>query len=669
MSANRELGPYRILDLLGSGGMGDVYRARDTRLKRDVALKILPDAFASNPDRLARFQREAEILASLNHPHIAAIHGIEESAGTRALVLELVEGETLAERIARGPIPVDEALRIATQIADALEAAHEHGIVHRDLKPANVKASPTGLVKVLDFGLAKAVHGGRAGAGPSHLPATIENATGEGLIVGTAAYMSPEQALGQPVDKRTDIWAFGCVLYEMLTGRAAFARSTIPESLASVLGGEPAWHDLPETTPLPIRRLLQRCVAKKVTRRLHDIADARIEIDDALKSPPASASPAAENHRVPRPAAGARTWRPTALVLGVVALVVGGLGLMVRDLRRPAVVAPNHEMVQFAIHLQPDEQFSIDTGLPVILATSPDGKELVYAARGAGGDRLYLRRLGDLKPSPIPGTEGAIGPFFSPDSQWIGFASAGMLRAVPVLGGAPRILAESANLIGASWGTRDTIVYGNWDSGLVKVSAHGGRPEALTTPDEGQGEFQHSSPHVLPDGTAALFTANRRPAQQFVEVVDFATRRRRSLIEGRNPIYLLSGHVIFARGSTLFAVPFDASSREITGSAIRLLDGIRVDGNDTHFAVAGDGTLVYIPELSRESRLVWYGRAGDLRPLDSERRRYSHPRISPDGTRVVLNVPRESGGPPEIWIYDAARGRRTRLSPTGSRPI
>ena len=460
--------------------------------------------------------------------------------------------------------------------------------------------------------------------------------------------MSPEQARGQSVDKRTDIWAFGCVIYEMLAGHAAFARRTVPDTLASVLGVEPEWNDLPETTPSPIRRLVQRCLDKKIARRLHDIADARIEIDDALESPQPSAALVGERHRVARPAADVRTWRRALLGIGAVALVVGGLGLMVRDSPPAALGTPGRETVRFAIHLQPGEQFSIDTGLPVIVATSPDGDQIVYAARGVGGDRLYLRRRGDLEASPIPGTEGAIGPFFSSDGQWIGFASGGMLRAVPVLGGGPRALAESPNLIGASWGPRDTIVYGNWSSGLLKVSAQGGRSEALTTLNERQGEFQHSSPYVLPDGTAALFTVNRRSRQESVEVVDLATRRRRSLIEGRNPVYVSSGHVMFARGSTLFAVPFDVSSREVTGPAIRLLDGIRVDGNDTHFAVARDGTLVYVPELSVESRLVWYSREGHSRPLDIERRRYSHPRISPDGTRVVLNVPRESGGDGDV---------------------
>jgi Tol biopolymer transport system component len=661
----QRIGVYHLQERIGAGGMGEVYRARDTRLGRDVAIKILPPAFTADPDRLARFEREARVLASLNHPNIATLHGIEDALGVRALVMELVDGPTLADRLADSPMPVAEALGVARQIADALEVAHEKGIIHRDLKPANVKVTPTGVVKLLDFGLAKAVEGDVAGPNLSQMPTITVGATGEGMIVGTAAYMSPEQARGQSVDKRTDIWALGCVMYEMLTGRAAFGRSTVSDTLAAILGIEPEWEALPKATPTTIRRLLKRCLEKDARRRIHHVADVRIEIEDALAPPSASASRAEGGQIAQGPESGARTWRRAALALGVIALVAGGL--TVRNLTRPEVTQPDRQMVRYAIHLRPGDQFPIDTGLPLTVAISPGGDQVVYAARDAGGDRLFLRRRDDLEGSPIPGTEGAIGPFFSPDSQWIGFASGGLLRAVPADGGAPRTLVESPNLAGASWGPNDIVVYSQWNSRLFRVSALGGRPEPVTTLDERRGEFGHTAPHVLPDGRTVLFSV-QQSGGQFVEAADIATGTRRRLIDGRNPVYVASGHIVFARASTLFTVPFDLARLEVTGPATELLGGVRADGNDTHFAVAGRNALVYVPELSRDSRLIWIDREGRTRPLDAEQRRYTHPRVSPDGTRVVLTLPRATGGS-EIWIYDTERGTRVRLSPGGSRPV
>jgi Tol biopolymer transport system component len=661
LTAGARLGPYEITAQIGAGGMGEVYRATDKDLKRQVAIKVLPEAVAADAERLVRFQREAEVLASLNHPNIAIIHGLEKSDGVTGLVMELVEGPTLADRIGQGPVPIDEALPIAKQIAEALEAAHEQGIIHRDLKPANIKVRTDGTVKVLDFGLAKAMEPAGVISPNVSQAATITTPamTQAGMILGTTAYMSPEQARGKPVDKRTDIWAFGCVLYEMLTGRAVFTRSTTSDTVAAILGSEPEWERLPARTPPTIQRLLQRCLEKDTKRRLRDIGDAGIEIDDALVVPTAAD---AQNHTPSVTAAGARWWRAVA-ALAVIASTAGAVAVWKATPATDQLV--NATVSAFAIHLQPGQQLPIDTGLPVVLAISPDGQQVAYAARDVDGDRLYLRRRNELEASPIPGTEGAIGPFFSPDGQSIGFGAGGFLRAVPLAGGPTRTLGAAANLQGASWGSDGVIVYSpQWSGGLFRVSATGGTAEPLTATDE-----FHKSPHVLPGGKAVL-TSVDRDRVSVIEVVEIATGNRRPLIEGQNPVYMRTGHLVFARGSSLFAVPFDLTQLAVTGETVQLMDGVRVDGNDTHFAVANDGTLVYVPETATQSRLVWFDRKGQSRPLDAQPRRYAHPRISPDGTRVVVTVARESGGN-EIWIYDVERGAHAQLSATGrvSRPI
>jgi serine/threonine protein kinase/Tol biopolymer transport system component len=664
LAPGTRIGSYQITSEIGAGGMGVVYRARDTKLGRHVAIKVLPDAFAQDAERLVRFEREARVLASLNHPYIATVHGVEDAGGTRALVMELVEGETLAQRLAHGPMTVPEALAVARQIADALDAAHEKGIIHRDLKPANIMVTSSGVVKLLDFGLARPVAFDRSSSDLSQTLTQTVAVTQEGMIVGTVAYMSPEQARGKALDERTDIWAFGCLLYEMLTGRAAFGSATVSDTVAQILGAEPEWGRLPEKTPPLIRRLVQRCLEKDVKRRLHHSGDARIEIDDVFAAPASSWLPEkGQGHLTP-----VSMWRTAAIGLGVVALVAGGISLWLATRSGNQLLSPR--TVRFSIDLQPGQSFSIDAGLPVILAISPDGNRIVYAARDVDGDRLYIRGREDLEASPIPGTEGAIGPFFSPDGQWIAFGSGGMLRVVPLAGGAPRTLTEAPNLAGASWGAGDAIVYSGWSGGLLKVSAQGGRPEPLTMLDERQGDSGHVSPHVLPGGTAVLFTVDR-PTGNFIEAAEIATGRRRPIVEGRNPVYLPTGHLVFARGSALFRVPFDVERLEVTGPAVRLLDDIRTDGNDTHYALSGRGTLAYIPGVSRDSRLVWLDRQGRSRPLDSERRAYSHPRISPDAKRVVVSLLSQTPGFNEIWVYDADRGTRARLSPTGavSRPI
>ena len=500
------LGPYKVLSALGSGGMGEVYRAADTRLKRDVAVKVLPAALASDPDRLARFQREAEVLASLNHPNIAHIYGLEDADGVTALVMELVDGVTLADRIDRGGLALDEALPIARQIAEALEAAHAQGIIHRDLKPANVKVRPDGTVKVLDFGLAKAMDPALVSSdesGLSHSPTFTSPAmTHAGMILGTAAYMSPEQARGKAVDKRSDLWAFGCVLFEMLTGQSAFAGEGVSETMARVIEREPDWDVLPARTPAPIRRLLRRCLQKDRTRRLDSAAAARFDIEEAM-------GPGGEHdERRTHPRA---TWRralpwvltgASAVALALV-LLSGGL---------PGKVTSTPP-IRVHVGLGADATLAtLDRGSAVIL--SPNGRSLVFVGqRRTGPALLFLRRLDQLEATPLPGTEGAHEAFFSPDGQWIAFFADAKLKKVALSGGAPVTICDTPDGRGGWWASDGSILYapffaGMDRGGLLRVSSNGGMPTAVTSLAEG--EVGHAWPQILPGGKALLFTGRTR---------------------------------------------------------------------------------------------------------------------------------------------------------------
>ena len=503
------LGHYQVTALIGEGGMGQVYQATDTQLHRQVALKILPEAFATDPDRLARFQREAQVLASLNHPNIAAIYGIEEAEGTRALVLELVEGPTLADRIRQGPIPLDEALPIAKQIAEAVEAAHEAGVIHRDLKPANVKVRDDGTVKVLDFGLAKALAGDRPGADLSQSPTVTATVGGtrEGVILGTAAYMSPEQARGKLLDRRTDIWSFGCVLYEILTGRSPFLGETLSDTIAKVLDREPDWEVLPRNTPALVRRLLRRCLDKDPRERLRDIGDARVEIREAETAPLTEgvASMPIASHAV-----GWRRAMPW--VAGVMLAVITGLAVW--TLMRPGPLTPQSH-ARYVVTTPPDGPLRLEGGQADV-AISPDGTRLVYQSSRPGGyaaRQLYVRHIDQLDATPLRGSERAHSPFFSPDGSWVGFQDIvdNTLKRVSILGGQPQTIANmGAALGGATWGPDNTIVFASRtgdNTGLWRVPAVGGEPEVLTTIDSEQGQTGHRYPHVLPNGRAVLFTA------------------------------------------------------------------------------------------------------------------------------------------------------------------
>ena len=487
------LGPYRVTAKIGEGGMGEVYRARDTKLDRDVALKVLPQAFTEDPDRLARFEREAKVLASLNHPNIGGIHGLEESDGIKALVLEYIEGPTLADRIAQGPIPVDEALPIAKQIAEALEEAHEQGVIHRDPKPANVKVRPDGTVKVLDFGLARAFQPDASDVSASMSPtiSLTAAATQMGMVIGTAAYMSPEQARGQPADRRADICAFGVVLYEMLTGDRAFKAEDISLTLADVMRSEPAWQHLPSDIPPAIRMYLQRCLRKDPKERIRDIGDVRLALEDAFEAP---ASGPAEATAAPQ----LQVWqRPIPAVVATLTLVIVS-SLAVWSFTRPTPSPPD-PVARFSIPLGADEAFT-RLGRHLV-ALSPDGTQLVYQAN----NQLYLRQLDQLEATVIPGTRDGDGrsPFISPDGQWIGFYAGGQLKKVAMSGGAPVALCNAANPWGASWGTDDMILYGQGANGIWRVPGTGGTPEEVIAVEEGE---QAHGPQMLPGGEWVLFT-------------------------------------------------------------------------------------------------------------------------------------------------------------------
>jgi eukaryotic-like serine/threonine-protein kinase len=678
----RRIGVYEIVSPLGAGGMGEVYRARDTLLGREVAIKVLSPEFTADRDRLSRFEREARVLASLNHPHIGAIYGVEaiepSTTGgqvTRALVLELVEGETLGERLAkrkgrRGEgIPIAEALAIARQIAEALEAAHEKDIVHRDLKPANIKITPSGVVKVLDFGLAKPGAGWtglteQAGTDPAQSPTfTRTDDTHKGVLLGTAAYMSPEQARGEEVDKRADIWAFGCVLYEVLTGRMAFPGNTISDHIAAILEREPEWNALPAALPATVRRLLGRCLEKDPRRRLHDIADARIEIDDAL------VSPSAETIAV----GGASSRRVVPMVLAALA---GGavIGLVAWATMRPSPRAPVLPS-RFALALPPSETLN-SYGAGRGLALSPDGRHLVYRSGGTmyGGSPLLIRAINELDARPLAGIVGALGPFVSPDSRWVGFFDSPpgiveeLLRKVPITGGpAIRLCAIQGMPLGASWGDDNTIVFATDDpgTGLWQVSASGGEPTVLTKPDSAQREKDHVFPSMLPGGGGVLFTITATGPSETsqVAVLDLKTGQRQTLIRGGSDAeYVEAGYLVYAAAGTLRAVRFDPVGLKVLSDPVPLVEQVMMTAaGAANYAVSRSGTLIYAPAESRPQRsLVWVDRKGREEPIKAPLRGYSTPRLSPDGTRVVVSINDQGNG--DLWIWDLARERLSRLT-------
>jgi serine/threonine protein kinase/Tol biopolymer transport system component len=651
------IGAYEIIASLGAGGMGEVYRARDTKLDRDVAIKVLPASFASDSDRLMRFEREAKVLASLNHQHIAQIYGLEQAGQESALVMEFVNGEDLAQRIARGAVPLDEALPIARQIADALESAHEAGIIHRDLKPANIKVRPDGTVKVLDFGLAKSGALGAAGAPGAATDATGPTVTSpamtmQGVVLGTAAYMSPEQARGKPVDKRADIWAFGCVFYEMLAGVAVFAGDTITDVLAAVVRNEPDWSKLPVDTPAHIQRLLARCLQKDPKMRLRDIGDAHpdMEAPDEERT--------RERTMVPR-ARSPLAYVATALAVSTLILA----GMLAAGYARNGTTspAPLHLSVTFA----EDAQMHLSLPRPS-LALSPDGRKIVYTANGGPEPpQLWIRDLDEFAPRPIPGTRNARMAAFSPDGRWIAFFADNQLKKVPTTTGPSVVLCDAVSGFGATWTTTDEIVFGlgqaaRGDMGLWRVPATGGERRRVSS------EFM-AYPEALPDGRRVLVTMDnagaRTSSDLTIALVDLTSGQVTRLLDGAvTARYAATGHLIYLRDGELLAVTFDPSTGVIGDERVPVVSGIYFDpslpvGN---YAISASGTLAYIPGDDADFRLGLVAAGADgSRPLIEERRHYGSARVSPDGRRVAVLLRALFG---EIWTIDLARSAFTKLT-------
>ena len=684
LAAGTRLGPHEILAPLGVGGMGEVYRATDTRLKRQVAIKILPSDLAADPARLARFQREAEVLASLNHQHVGAIYGIEESAGVRALVMELVEGPTLADRIAEGPIPFEEALPLARQIAEALEAAHEQGIVHRDLKPANIKIRDDGHVKVLDFGLAKARE--TSGDSSNAIDATV-NVTSSptfapgrdrsgapalsqaGAILGTAAYMSPEQARGRAVDKRTDVWAFGAVLYEMLTGKRAFDGDDLSELIAAVLKTTPDWSAIPADVPPHVVTLIQQCLEKDRKTRIGDIAVARFLLSgDAAIAARATAPP-------PVPEAAALRWGQLAPWIAAALLIGAAIGWL---LRRPVASRPvtHLEMAvapaaQLAVSL-----FALERPARVSIVLTPDGRRALFVgSRGSPQSQIYERSLDSAEAVALAGTEGATAPFLSPDGEWVAFVADGKIKKMPVAGGAVATVCDlpAGPFWGASWG-EDGIVYFAARTNIFTVASGGGQPSAIKTAEPLKGSDRQLLPQLLPGGKALLFTA---PPD--IILLTLADGAQRTLIEGGTDArYVETGHLVYMKTGTLMAVPFDVKSLKVTGAPVALIEGVMHavnagNGNDEtevgQFAISKSGTLVYALggiAPGRKATLTWVDRRGAAQPLpNASGRGFFNPRLSPDGRKILTALRREGTRDTDVWVHDIERGTTTRLTRDG----
>jgi Tol biopolymer transport system component len=639
VSPGRRLGDYEVIAVIGRGGMGEVYRARDTRLGRDVALKTLPPAQQANREWRARFEREARALASLNHPNIAAIYGIEdaptvENGPVTAIVMELVEGETLEERLRRGPLSLDEALNIAGQIAGALEAAHDKHVVHRDLKPANVQITPAGAVKLLDFGLAKFLPGAVDDEG------TLTQVTGPAAVMGTPAYMAPEEVQGNPADRRVDVWAFGVMLYEMVTGEQLFKGQSVQDRLTAVLTSEPDW----SRVPARVRPLLRACLTRDPRARLRDVGDYAF----LLQAPPASAE-------------GLRRSPMGSLALVAAALAAVGLAFFAGRWRIGPETAPlAMPLVRLSTMLPAGVSVTRGPGQTSSVAVSPDGRTIVIAGSDKDGQRLYRRSLDRLDPEPLPGTERGSSPFFSWDGKWIGFFADGRMKRMPADGGASIDVAAAPGFSsGASWGPDDRIVFAyGLQSPLYIVSAEGGTVEPLVADAIGR------QPEVLPDGRTILFES-----AGYVYACALQTRSIKRLLPGTAPRFA-NGHVIFSRGTTLLAAPFNADTLS-AGTPIPVAENVAVElpgsGGGRHYALSRDGSLVYVPAPDAYE-LVIVGADAGVRIVGTPQRSMENPRFSPDGRSLVVATRRRDGEPANLWLHDLKENTAaSRLTDDGGR--
>ena len=633
------VGPYTVLGRLGAGGMGEVYRARDRKLQRDVAVKVLRSEFAAHPERLARFEREARFLAALNHPQIASIYGLEEPGGSPALIMELVEGPTLADRLRGGPLAVEDALGIARQIAEALEYAHEKGIVHRDLKPANVKVASGDSVKVLDFGLAKALELDPTAAQPSNSP-TMTMPTQAGVVLGTAAYMAPEQAKGRPVDRRADIWAFGCVLYEMLAGTRAFRGETVTDILAAVIREDPDWSQLPAGTPLRLRDVLRRCLTKDLRQRAQAIGDVRIALEEIEAG-----------DRAPEPVPRASSWTGWIAAAAAGGAIVAAIAVLLA-LTVTSGSLPPQSVTRFTITLPAGEHLT-ELDRPAI-ALSPDGSLLAYVANGEASAtaKTYVRRMDSLESRAVRGTDGASNPFFSPDGQWLGFFAEGKLKKVPVAGGDPQTLADVVNPVGASW-SAGSILVAPYGSPIQRINDAGGALETVARLQPT--EILQSWPDWLPGGQSALFTTSFADGQAAVVVQGPRPTDRHEILRApaAMPRYEATGHLIYLAGGELRAVPFDLQHRRLQTGAppTPVLKGVY----GTQYSLSRTGTLAYVAGRApaRRTRLAWVGRNGVADPLPVAPAAYNQPRLSPDGSRIAVDIVQASGM--QVWLYDLAQ--------------
>jgi eukaryotic-like serine/threonine-protein kinase len=639
------LGTYEILETLGEGGMGVVYRARDSRLQRDVALKVVHPHLVDE-NHLERFRGEARVLAALGHPNVASVYELGDVDGMAFIVMELVPGETLADRLVTGPLPGSDVVRIACQVAAALESVHDKGLIHRDLKPANIKLTPDGVVKVLDFGLAKAT-GGIGGSHSDLLTASVK--TREGVIAGTVAYMSPEQARGQEIDRRTDIWAFGCVVYEMVVGRPAFAAATTADTIAAVMERPVNWTAIPPDLPPAVTRVLRRCLQRDPKQRLRDIADARLELEDAT------------THAEPLAASKSRHWPRIATAMCLLATGVG-LGALAIWMTRP--LSDPVPLAHFVVPLPSTTPLAgLDFPSAVI---SPDGARIVYVASRGGRTELFQRSLNSIDPLPIPGTTNAVGPFFSPDGFWVAFFADGQLKKVNLAGGPAVTLCAAPVGLGGSWGPGDLIAFASaTGSGLSRVSAAGGTPERLTMLDVARGEFSHRWPEWMPDGETILFTVGTSGSWSDAQIVaqSVTSGKRTTLVRGgTNPHYVSNGSLLYAQNGRVLNVALDASSLTISGSPVAVLENVRQSADGAvQLSLSRSGTVVFVPGGlgASERRLVSVGRDGTSTTFAAPPGAYAFPKVSPDGQRLIVAMEAPTR---DLWLYDVTSGTTTQVT-------